>query len=83
MIVNFFWLNFAPKLLHFLAQRQQPRVAIEVTVGLPRRAIGKALHLFLGKGVADHHVLLQHLVGTLGCHRAALQLRIEERPCRA
>jgi len=33
--------------------------------------------------MAHQHVLLQHLVGTFGCYRAALQLRVQKSACRA
>src|SRR5580698_4596847 len=52
-VVEFPLLEFSPELAFgLLAQRQQARVAVEVAVGLPRGAIGEALHLLLGECVA-------------------------------
>ncbi len=66
--------------LGLFSQRQQLGVPIEVAVGLPRGAIGVALHFLLGEGMRLHHVLLQHAIGVRGLNLPRLQLRIEKRP---
>ena len=50
----------AERRLGFLAQAEQPRVAVKIAVGLARRAESEPLHFFLGEGMAEQHVLLQH-----------------------
>src|ERR1700735_863976 len=64
--------------LGFLARGEQARIAIEVAVGLSGAAESEALDFFLGKGMAQHHILLEHRVGLRLRHRPPLQLGVEE-----
>src|ERR1700678_4751684 len=68
----------AQRRLGFLAQGEQARIAIEVAVGLSGAAESEALYFFRGKGMAQHHILLEHRVGLRLRHRTALQLGVEE-----
>ena len=60
-VVKFLLIEFLAKCrLGFLAQRQQPGVAVEIAVRLAGAAEGEALDFFLGKSVAQQDIFLQH-----------------------